>query len=59
MEIWFGTLTQKAIRRGTFKKAKDLVANIQEFTDQYYAQSRPFMWTATAESILEKNHQTL
>ena len=54
VEIWFGILTQKAIRRGTFKKVKDLIANIQAFTDQYNSTSRPFVWTATAESIIAK-----
>lgn len=54
VEIWFGILTQKAIRRGTFKKVKDLIANIEAFTDQYNSKSRPFVWTATAESILAK-----
>ncbi len=54
VEIWFGILTQKAIRRGTFKKVKDLVASIQEFTDRYNAHSHPFVWTAMAESILAK-----
>ena len=54
VEIWFGILTQKAIRRGTFKKVKDLIANIQAFTEQYNSTSRPFVWTATAESILAK-----
>lgn len=54
VEIWFGILTQKAIRRGTFKKVKDLIAHIEAFTDQYNSKSRPFVWTATAESILAK-----
>ena len=54
VEIWFGILTQKAIRRGTFKKVKDLIANIEAFTDRYNSKSRPFVWTATAESILAK-----
>ncbi len=54
VEIWFGIITQKAIRRGTFKKVKDLIANIQDFTNHYNTNSRPFVWTATAESILDK-----
>ena len=54
VEIWFGILTQKAIRRGTFKKVKDLIAHIEAFTDRYNSKSRPFVWTATAESILAK-----
>ncbi len=54
VEIWFSIITQKAIRRGTFKKVKDLIANIETFTDHYNSTSRPFVWTATAESILAK-----
>jgi putative transposase len=54
VEIWFGIITQKAIRRGTFKKVKDLIANIQDFTNHYNTNSQPFVWTATAESILHK-----
>ena len=54
VESWFGIITQKAIRRGTFRKVKDLIANIQAFTDHYNSTSRPFVWTATAESIFVK-----
>ena len=54
VEIWFGIITQQAIRRGTFRKVKDLIAHIQAFTAQSNATSRPFMWTATADSIFAK-----
>lgn len=54
VEIWFNIITQKAIRRGTFRSVKDLVAKIQRFSDAYNAKSKPFMWTATADSILKK-----
>jgi len=54
VEIWFNLITQKAIRRGTFKSVKDLVAHIEHFVKQYNGKSRPFVWTATADSILEK-----
>ncbi len=54
VEIWFGIITRKAIRRGSFKNVKDLIASIQSFTDAYNARSRPFVWTATADSILAK-----
>ena len=54
VEIWFNIITQKAIRRGTFRSVKDLITNIQSFANHYNAQSKPFAWTATAESILEK-----
>ena len=58
VEIWFNIITQKAIRRGTFRSVKDLVNNINQFVDQYNKESKPFSWTATADSILAKvnNH---
>lgn len=54
VEIWFGIVTRKAIRRGSFRAVPELVAKIQRFTDHYNAKARPFVWTATAESILQK-----
>ncbi|MGD8758372.1 MAG: IS630 family transposase [Deltaproteobacteria bacterium] len=54
VEIWFNIITQKAIRRGTFRSVKDLVNNINQFVDQYNKNSKPFSWTATADSILAK-----
>ncbi|MEK7352273.1 MAG: IS630 family transposase, partial [Nitrospirota bacterium] len=35
VEIWFNIITQKAIRRGTFRSVKDLVAQIERFVKQY------------------------
>jgi len=54
VEIWFHLISQRAIRRGTFKSTKDLIAKIDQFVQHYNAQTRPFAWTATADSILEK-----
>jgi putative transposase len=54
VEIWFNIITQKAIRRGTFRSVRDLIARIQLFVDRYNRRCHPFSWTATAESILEK-----
>ena len=54
VEIWFNLITQRAIRRGTFKSVKELVSRIEQFVQQYNSHCRPFAWTATAESILEK-----
>jgi len=59
VEIWFNIITQRAIRRGTFRSVKELVAKINNFVSLYNAKSKPFMWTATAESIFEKIHRTL
>jgi putative transposase len=54
VEIWFNIITQKAIRRGTFRSVKDLVSKIEQFVNHYNKETQPFVWTATADSILEK-----
>lgn len=54
VEIWFHLITQRAIRRGTFRSVKDLTSKIDQFVQQYNTHTRPFVWTATADSILEK-----
>jgi putative transposase len=54
VEIWFNIITQKAIRRGSFRSVKDLVANIERFVKNYNTKSKPFTWVATADSILQK-----
>lgn len=54
VEIFFNIITQKAIRRGTFKSVKELKLKIQQFIDHYNKHPKPFQWTATADSILAK-----
>jgi putative transposase len=54
VERWFALLTQRQIRRASFVSAKDLVAKIAAFVEAYNAKSRPFVWTATSDAILEK-----
>jgi putative transposase len=54
VEIWFNIITQKAIRRGTFRSIKQLTDKIDQFVKNYNSSSQPFSWTATADSILDK-----
>jgi len=54
VEIWFHLITQRAIRRGSFRSVKDLIIKIDHFVRHYNAQCQPFAWIATADSILEK-----
>jgi len=54
VERWFGLITQRAIRRGSFSSVKDLIEKIDAFVQRYNRDHRPFVWTATADSILEK-----
>jgi len=54
VERWFALITNQAIRRGSFDSVTDLKRKIGHFVDHYNQHPRPFMWTATAESILAK-----
>jgi putative transposase len=54
VEIWFNIITQKAIRRGSFNSVKQLTEKIERFVKNYNANTKPFLWTATADSILYK-----
>ena len=54
VERWFRELTDKALRRGAFGSVPDLIAAIQEYIDAHNKDPKPYVWTATAESILAK-----
>jgi transposase len=54
VERWFGHLDQKAIRRGVFRSVGDLQTSIQAFLAAWNEDPKPFVWTATVESITEK-----
>jgi transposase len=54
IERWFGKLTDKAIRRGVFHSVPDLTAAIETYLKTNNQNPQPFVWTATAEQILEK-----
>ncbi|VFN00943.1 MAG: DDE superfamily endonuclease [Candidatus Kentron sp. G] len=46
IEIWFGTLAKKVIRRGNFLSKDDLRAKIMAFIDYFNAtMAKPFKWT--------------
>ncbi|MSQ73962.1 MAG: hypothetical protein EXR27_22240 [Betaproteobacteria bacterium] len=54
VERWFGELTSKRIRRGSFVSGADLHKAIEEFLLAWNENPKPFAWTATVESILAK-----
>src|SRR6266542_2940430 len=54
VERWFGHLDNKAIRRGVFLSVADLKASIEAFLKAWNENPKPFVWTATVESIQEK-----
>ena len=54
VERWFGLISQRAIRRGSFDSVPQLIQTIEAFIDQHNANASPFVWAATAESIFDK-----
>ena len=54
VERGFGIITQQAIRRDNFRSVRALVPCINEFVQHYNRNSRPFVWTVTADSIFQK-----
>jgi transposase len=54
VERWFGELDDKAIRRGVFRSVEDLRTSIGAFLTAWNKNPKPYVWTATVESITEK-----
>lgn len=54
IERWFAELTNKRIRRDSFLSVEDLVAAIEDFLATWNENPKPFVWTATVESIVAK-----
>jgi transposase len=54
IERWFALITQHAIRRGSFTSVRQLVQKIDAYVAHYNLHRRPFIWTATADSIFAK-----
>ena len=54
VERWFRELTEKAIRRGVFHSVPDLIAAIEAFLAAHNNDPKPFVWTASVDSILAK-----
>jgi transposase len=54
VERWFGEISQKRIRRGSFTSTKELVVAIKEYLDSYNRAPKRFVWTKDADMILAK-----
>lgn len=54
VEAVFADLTKKRLRRGSFGSVDALVSAIMEYLDHRNEDPKPFVWTASAESILAK-----
>lgn len=54
VERFFALITDKAIRRGSFQSVRELVQRIDHFVAHHNVDCKPFIWTATADSIIAK-----
>jgi transposase len=53
VERWFSELTSKKLRRGSHTSVRQLNADIRAWIDTWNDNPRPFVWTKTANEILE------
>ena len=53
VERWFALLTEKQLRRGVHRSTKQLEDAIKRFVSVHNEAPKPFVWTKTADQILE------
>jgi transposase len=53
VERWFAELTTKWLQRGTHRSVQQLIRSIQDWIDTWNQDPRPFVWTKTADEILD------
>jgi hypothetical protein len=54
VERFFGSLTEKALRRGSHTSVPQLREAILAYVKAHNAKGKPFTWTKTADEILDK-----
>ena len=54
IERFFAEITQKQIRRGSFRSVKALEKAIGDYLEEHNKDPKPFVWTASADLILRK-----
>jgi transposase len=54
IERWFRELTDKRIRRGTFRNVRSLIDAIYDYLNNHNQNPRVFVWSAPVERILAK-----
>ncbi|MBV1932037.1 MAG: IS630 family transposase, partial [Porticoccaceae bacterium] len=68
VERFFGVLTDKQLRRGVFTSVRELEQAIMSFIAAHNQNKKPFIWTKSAEEVLDKvgrdrqtpsNHQSI
>ena len=59
VERFFGEITSRRIRRGSYTSVDDLEAAIHDYLAQHNEKPKPFKWTKTAEDILTRERRAL
>ena len=54
VERWFREITEKRIRRGSFRSVPELIEAIYEYLNNHNQNPRAFVWSAPVERILAK-----
>jgi hypothetical protein len=54
IEAWFGILTRKSVRRGSFDTVRALIRHIQHYIAHWNDHPTPFVWTKSPAEILAK-----
>ena len=53
VERWFSELTTKQIRRGTHRSVAELTDAINQWTQHWNQNPKPFIWHKTADQIFD------
>jgi transposase len=54
VEAWFGILTRKSVRRGSFDTVGALIKHIGSYIDRWNDNPTPFVWTKEPAAIIKK-----
>lgn len=54
VERFFAEITTRRIRRGVFRSVAALEEAIRDYLEHHNADPKPFVWTASADLILDK-----
>jgi transposase len=57
VERWFGEISEKAIRNGSFVSVPELEKAIADFLEAWNQDPKPFVWTAKVEEIMAKRER--
>jgi transposase len=54
VEAWFGILTRKSVRRGSFDTVRALIRHIEAYIADWNSHPTPFVWTKDPAAIVKK-----